>query len=343
VIASSSVGAPAPQIPTTPSLLIDGVAMSPIRLDKDRLPTAVFGIHLARESGWLIGEISLEEMWRMVDRIRIGGHGYALIVAPDGTLVARRSRPQGARRFRATWLATPGRRARGQRRGTGVERVSTAACVSQVATGIPPLGWTVIGAADRRGHANAPAQRQLSWRFQRRLVMLTVTWRSGDRSSRRSARCNARRSGGVRPTEARVTSDRRRVLGPDDAFNTMANRLVQLQKEIKLQERQATIGRIASGLVHDLTHPIANLGNNLRLLTRDDIDAESRRSSRTTIERELETLKRFMDDLRHVVKPQPVERFLLDVNSSLVEVVEAMRYEGVRAGVSVETCYAPAP
>ena len=352
VIASSSVGAPALQMPTHPSLVIDGVAMSPIRLDEDRLPTAVFGIHLARESGWLTGEISLEEMWRMVDRIRIGGHGFALVVAPDGTLVAHGDPDQKALVALSSNMAGhPLVQAVRAANGAGpVSSEYTEGGVRKlgVATGVPPLGWTVIvEQPTAEAYANATQlQRQLFVAISvALLVMLSVglvfgrSFISPIRALQRATQAVA--SGQL---EARVdirTGDEFSVLG--DAFNTMANRLVQLQKEIKLHERQATIGRIASGLVHDLTHPIANLGNNLRLLTRDDIDAESRRSSRTTIERELETLKRFMDDLRHVVKPQPVERFLLDVNSSLSEVVEAMRDEGVRVGVSVETCYAPAP
>ena len=71
--------------------MIDGVSMSPIRVDEDMLPTSVFAIHLThlnQPAGWLIGEFSLEEMWRMVDRIKIGERGYALVVAPDGQLVA---------------------------------------------------------------------------------------------------------------------------------------------------------------------------------------------------------------------------------------------------------------
>jgi len=352
VIASSSVGAPALQMPTHPSLVIDGVAMSPIRLDEDRLPTAVFGIHLARDSGWLTGEISLEEMWRMVDRIRIGGHGFALVVAPDGTLVAHGDPDQKALVALSSNMAGhPLVQAVRAANGAGpVSSEYTEGGVRKlgVATGVPPLGWTVIvEQPTAEAYANATQlQRQLFVAISvALLVMLSVglvfgrSFISPIRALQRATQAVA--SGQL---EARVdirTGDEFSVLG--DAFNTMANRLVQLQKEIKLHERQATIGRIASGLVHDLTHPIANLGNNLRLLTRDDIDAESRRSSRTTIERELETLKRFMDDLRHVVKPQPVERFLLDVNSSLSEVVEAMRDEGVRVGVSVETCYAPAP
>src|SRR5262249_4375087 len=46
--------------------------------------------------------------------------------------------------------------------------------------------------------------------------------------------------------------DEIRQLG--DAFNSMADRLVELQGEIRKQERQAMFGRIAAGLVHDLSH-----------------------------------------------------------------------------------------
>jgi signal transduction histidine kinase len=123
----------------------------------------------------------------------------------------------------------------------------------------------------------------------------------------------------------------------------MANRLVQLQEDVKRQERQATFGRLAAGLVHDLSHPIQNIGNSAKLLLRDDIDLESRDMFRRTIERELVTLKRFMDDLRHMVKPAPVERFALDVNSSVAEVVESMRAEGERNGLSIDAQYAPGP
>ena len=57
-------------------------------------------------------------------------------------------------------------------------------------------------------------------------------------------------------------------------------------------------GRIAAGLVHDLSHPIQNIGNSTRLLLRDDVDPETRDMFRRTIERELQTLKHFMDELR---------------------------------------------
>jgi signal transduction histidine kinase len=102
-------------------------------------------------------------------------------------------------------------------------------------------------------------------------------------------------------------------------------------------------GRVAAGIVHDLSHPIQNIGNSARLMMRDDVDAESRESFRKTIDRELVTLKRFMEDLRNVVKPKPIERFALDVNGPLAEILEAMRLEGERNSVTVEAQYADGP
>jgi len=75
MVATSRVGKPRVEIPKDAGLTIDGVSMSPIRVDDDMLPTSVFAIHLTRlnqPAGWLAGEFSLEQMWRMVDQIRIG-------------------------------------------------------------------------------------------------------------------------------------------------------------------------------------------------------------------------------------------------------------------------------
>lgn len=102
-------------------------------------------------------------------------------------------------------------------------------------------------------------------------------------------------------------------------------------------------GRVAAGLVHDLSHPIQNIGNSTRLMLRDDVDAEGRDLFRRTIERELATLKHFMDDLRNVVKPKPIERFPVDVNTTVAEIVESTRAEGERTGVAVEAHFAPGP
>src|SRR5260221_4101653 len=48
-----------------------------------------------------------------------------------------------------------------------------------------------------------------------------------------------------------------------------------------------------------------------------------------------------MDEMRNLSKPKPLERFALDLNSSVGEIVEAMLPEGYRQGIVVEGHYAP--
>ena len=355
-MASSHVGRPGVQIPRDSTLSISGVTMSPIRIDNDLLPTTVFAIHLTRlnqPAGWLVGEFSLEEMWRMVDRIRIGGHGFALVVGPGGELIAHGNPDKKAlvaleRNMAGHQLVRALRSAGRDMPVSGEYTDDDGVRQLGVAVRIAPLGWTVIvEQPTTEAYASATQlQRQLVVAISVALLgMITVGYFFGRqllvpiRALQRGTQALA-----AGQLDARVqirTSDEFRELG--DAFNTMADRLVELQESVKRQERQAMFGRIAAGLVHDLSHPIQNLGNSTRLLVRDDIDAESRRSLLVTIERELDTLKRFMDDLRNIVRPRPVEHFPMDVNGSVAEIVDPMRAEGERNGVALEATYAQEP
>ena len=105
--------------------------------------------------------------------------------------------------------------------------------------------------------------------------------------------------------------DEIRQLG--DAFNSMADRLVELQEDVRKQERQAMFGRIAAGLVHDLSHPIQNIGNSCKLIQKMFDDAEYRETFKRTVERELVIIKRVLDDLRNIARPIPLERFPVDI------------------------------
>ena len=68
-----------------------------------------------------------------------------------------------------------------------------------------------------------------------------------------------------------------------------------------------------------------------------------RQTAHRVIERELGILKRFMDDVLNIAKPKPLQRFPMDVNSSVSEIVDAMRGQGESAGVAVEGRFASEP
>jgi signal transduction histidine kinase len=354
-VVSSRVGKPRITIPKDTLPVVEGVRMSPIRVDEDQLPTSLFVVRLTRlnqPAGWLAGEFSLEEMWRMVDRIRIGEHGYAMVIAPGGELIAHGDPDKKAlvaqmRNMTAHPLvAAVG--GRGDDSPASLEYTDEGRKNLGVATKIASLGWTVaVEQPTAEAYANATQlQRQLVVAISAALlVMIAVGYwfgRSFINPILELKRATHAVAAGQLSTRVDITTgDEFTDLG--DAFNTMADRLVQLQEDVKRQERHAMFGRVAAGLVHDLSHPIQNIGNSTRLLLRDDVDLESREMFRRTIERELETLKRFMDDLRNVVKPKPIERFAMEINQSVAEIVEAMRPEGERNAVKVETLYAEGP
>jgi signal transduction histidine kinase len=351
-IASSRVGPPRITLPST-AVTLNGVSMSPIRVDNDLLPTTIFAVPLTRlgqPAGWLVGEFSLEQMWRMVDDIRIGAHGFALVVAPDGTLVAhgdpdKKTLVAQARNMKGHPLvdldpaSLPA-----SREFTDDGGQSQLAVAAQ----IRDLGWTVIVEQPvSEAFATATALQRLllvaigvalllmvgvGLLFGRRFIAPIFTLKGATQSVA---------AGNLDTRVTIATGDEFADLG--NAFNSMADRLVELQENVKRQERQAMFGRIAAGLVHDLSHPIQNIGNSTRLLMRADADAESREMFHRTIERELATLKRFMDDLRNVVKPKPIERFPLDINGSVAEIVEPMHAEAERSGITLDVEYAQDP
>ncbi len=362
MVATSRIGAPRVSIFKSEAIVLNGVSMSPIRLDKDALPTAVFAVHLThlnRPDDWLVGEFSLEEMWRMVDQVRIGKHGYALVVAPDGTLVAHGDPDKKA--LVAQSLNMAGHHplvALEQPNGKIGVRPPTDPVAEYVddsgreqlavATRIRDLNWTVIvEQPTKEAYAGAVAlRRQLIIAITVALfVMVAVGLLFGRRFIAPIFKLQqATQSVAAGNLETRVeigTEDEFGKLG--DAFNTMANRLVELQENVKRQERQAMFGRVVGGLFHDLMHPIQNIGNNARLMIRPDLDDESRQTTHLVIERELNVLKRFMDDVLNIAKPKPLQRFPMDVNSSVSEIVDAMRGQGESAGVAVEGHFATGP
>jgi signal transduction histidine kinase len=210
-----------------------------------------------------------------------------------------------------------------------------------VAARIEPLGWTLmVEQPTSEAYANARfLQRLLSVAIAAALlVMVAVGFVFGRRfiapifTLQRATQAVA-----AGDLDTRVRADGGNELADlGRAFNTMADRLVELQENVKRQERQAMFGRIAAGLFHDLSHPIQNLGNSARLLAREDIDAESRETFQRTIEREVSALKRFMDDLRNIAKPKPIERFAMDVNAVVAEIVDSMRPDAERHGIAVQ-------
>ncbi|MGH9241602.1 MAG: ATP-binding protein [Vicinamibacterales bacterium] len=348
-VASSGVARQDAELPGPDSFPIENARISRFSIDDDSLPSAVAAIALPRTTtagGWLVGVLQLEQLWRTVDGIRVGNTGYALVVTDDDYILAhghKNMKPLVARREKlrgnpvlAAIRTSP------SSNGAAVARQyeSGGEQVLGVAAALQAVGWTVIVEQPTR-EAFAISTRLQTQLFVAITVALFAMLLVGSLWGRRFiepilvlTRGTHELARGKLDTRVAVeTSDELGQLGT--AFNTMADKLVELQEDVRKKERHAMFGRIAIGLVHDLSHPIQNVGNGCKLILKMWDDPEYRESFRRTIERELAQIKRVLDDLRNVAKPMPVERFPIDVNKSVGDLVDSMLTTAENAGIAM--------
>ncbi len=352
--ATSRIGAPGVTIPGPDATTIRGIRMSPVFVDNDLLPTMLVAAPLGRgegHAGWLVGEFSIEELWRLTDRIRIGSSGYAMIVGPGGNLLAHGNPDERSRVARGASLAadpvvaalrkaTPGAPVVEERPGTAGERMLA------VGVGIPELDWMVIVEQPTREAFAATRRHERALVVAISLALLVMllaglVWgRSLIAPITELIRGTEAIADGRLDERVRITS--KTELGRlGDAFNRMAGRLGDLQEDVRKQERHAMFGRVAAGLVHDLSHPFKNIQNNCRLVVKMHDDPEYLDLFRRTIDRECNQVKRVFEDLRNIAQPMPMERFPLDLNKLAGDVAESMRANAETAGLSIALALAP--
>jgi signal transduction histidine kinase len=355
-VSTSAIAATKLAVPDAALRRQDRPYIAPLTVDDDLLPTTTIAVRLSRsrqEAAWIVGEIALEELWRMVGRIHVGREGYALIVGEDGRLIAHGNPDEKrhiadadqARASEEITFAKEFRNGRADRKQYDDERgrrmMAVAAAVGE------PIGlWTVVVEQPKLEalETSRTIERQLLAAIVLAVLGTVVTGYLWGRSfiQRIFALTRVTRSIAEGKLETRVAlsgQDEIRELG--DAFNSMADRLVELQEDIRKQERQVMFGRIAAGLVHDLSHPIQNIGNSCKLILKMWEDAEYRDTFRRMVEREMQVVKRVLEDLQNIAKPIPLERFPIELNRSVGDAIESMQPLAETAGITLRAELSP--
>jgi signal transduction histidine kinase len=337
---------------------VDGVLMAPIRVDEHGTPSTLLSLPLEMKRhphSRLIAAMSLDELGRLVEQIHVGAHGAAILVQADGQVIVAGSNVRRSDTGRNAALshalsadadvkANPPRVEPGaspaSRLGAWSRQYTDERGISQFATAAPigGLGWSLLieQPADEAFAAARGLGRYLALAalaailfvgtaaaLVRRRAMAPLVRLEEATQALAAGQFDARV-----PTEAAGEFTRLAT-----SFNAMAERLASLQDRIKSQERQVMFGRVVAGMFHDLSHPIEAIANNARLLVEHTLDADERDAIGRTIERERATLQRFLDDVLNVARPRPLERFPVDVNASVGDVIDAMRAEADRVQV----------
>jgi signal transduction histidine kinase len=347
-IVSSRLGPPELTLPAQRPGPGERPRIAPIEIDAALLPTTELTIRLDQVGPavvYLVAGLRLESLWQLVDRIRVGGRGHALLVDDRGRLLAHGDpgmKAAVARGDGLSWHPLIASRASSPSTPLADTYVTPGGVqMLGVLQSVRDLGWHVI--------VEQPAREAfaLALRLERFLAFtvvlgLTATITIALMWGRSVVRPLDALMHGTRALADGRLDERVRIAGRDEfaelgsAFNNMADRLAALRQEAVKQERHATFGRIAAGLVHDLAHPIQNIGNNCKLMLKMYDDADYRETFRRMVDREFAAIKRLLEDLRNLGRPIPLERFPIDIRKALAEVGEWGQAAAERAGLTLE-------
>jgi len=291
--------------------------------------------------GVIVARLNLMNMWELVDGIRIGKKGYAMVVSRSGLLIAH-GRPEAKMRILRQENLKGMEIVRAVLSGntrTMVYRDASGQEVLGVCAPIKTLGWGVI--------IEQPTKEayKLTREMTRELLILTcffllLMMTIGYLGGRwQIVKPISRLIEGTKAISKGDLDKRVEISGRDEfselgnAFNQMRERLKELQEEIRRNERSVTFGKIAAGLAHDLKHPIKSLENSSKLIMRLYDDQEYRESFARTIEREFAYLNRLIDDLHNLTHPTALKFIELNVHKLLAEVLEGYEEEARKSHV----------
>lgn len=345
VVATSQLGDTPPPLSRLPTA---AVSVLPVDLDDDGLPRTRMIVQLDEAlAAYLVAELRLEQLWAVVDGIEVGTSGRAYLVDAEGRIIADGRRDGKKRIAQGERLAPDHPLARSLTADDALVAGGAGEEVLAVSSApVPRVNWRVI-VEQPSADAFAPAlrlERQLLLFVSLALLANIGIGIAFGRSLLRPIKdlLDGIRAIGEGRLDQRVQiarDDEFRLLG--DAFNATADRLGELQQAAIRQERQAMFGRIAAGLVHDLSHPIQNINNNCKLVLQMHDDPEYRATFAKLVKREFSTIQRTFEDLRNLARPIPLEKFPIDTGKLMLDVVERMQPQASVAGVTVASGVAP--
>jgi two-component system NtrC family sensor kinase len=108
-----------------------------------------------------------------------------------------------------------------------------------------------------------------------------------------------------------------------------------LQAKLAHSEKMATIGRLVSGVAHEVNNPLAAILGFTDLLLENPQVPENAREDLQIILRETQRTKDIVQDLLSFARQRPVQRELVQVNSVLRQTIKLRSYDFASHGVEV--------
>lgn len=116
----------------------------------------------------------------------------------------------------------------------------------------------------------------------------------------------------------------RRLIGYIISFQDLTE-LKQLEEEIRVRDRLATIGRMAAGIAHEIRNPLTSMRGSVEILRSHARLEKSEQRLLDIMMRESDRLNQFLQDLLYFARPGKYARQAMDLASLLRDSVTLLR------------------
>jgi two-component system sensor histidine kinase PilS (NtrC family) len=101
--------------------------------------------------------------------------------------------------------------------------------------------------------------------------------------------------------------------------------VMELEREVRRQERLAALGKMAAGLAHEIRNPLASMRGSVQVLASELSFSQDQSQLMQIVLRESDRLNRIVSDFLTYARPPKVERSVIELTSLLSETVALLR------------------
>ncbi|MCK4507750.1 MAG: PAS domain S-box protein, partial [Desulfuromonadales bacterium] len=137
---------------------------------------------------------------------------------------------------------------------------------------------------------------------------------------------------------SRVVDKDNDSLGLLIAFQDLTE-LKALEEQLQRADRLAAIGRLASGLAHEIRNPLASISGSVQLLLEDDKVNDEDRQLMNIVVKEADRLSLLLSDFLTFARPARLQIELIDIALLLDELIALLSVSGQFPEVIIEKAY----
>lgn len=296
--------------------------------------------------GILVGEIDLQFIWDLVDKIKIGKTGYAFLISSNGTVIAHPDKQLVLNRESFSQFAFY------QEFITELENINiydyNGVEMLAAYSPISDLRWGIIvqqNEAEAFELARKMRYQVTIFVFIMALFALILAFMT----IRRITKPLEVLVQGARKYAESDLTHRIRVERHDELavlaneFNKMAESLDKNQKQLRRMERLAALSRFASLVSHEIRNPLNAMNINMqilrRLITQADSPPEKKVKYLNIITSEINRMNNLVSNFLAIARPPELNLIRSDLHQILEEVILILEAQAKSLGIQIKRIY----